>query len=151
MIQRIQSLFLMAVVILSGLMFTGNLMVMDNGEGTLFSLRFAGLYDGGTAPAQQLWPLTLIIVLVPVMALVAVLLFKNRRLQMRFIMLVLLLSLGTFILGAFYIYMFTRKFDVTLVWKVRAVFPVVSAILAWLAYRAVMKDDMKVRSYDRLR
>ena len=27
----------------------------------------------------------------------------------------------------------------------------VPAILAWLAYRSIMKDDLKVRSYDRLR
>lgn len=70
---------------------------------------------------------------------------------MRITMFVLLLSLGTLILGAFYVLMFDRKIDVTVIWKVKAVFPLVAAILAWLAYRAIMKDDLKVRSYDRLR
>ena len=89
--------------------------------------------------------------LLPMLAIVAVFLYKKRSIQMRLTMLVLLLSVGTIILGAFYILMFDRKIDVTVVWKVRAVFPLVSAILAWLAYRGIMKDDLIVRSYDRLR
>jgi len=72
-------------------------------------------------------------------------------LQMRLTMLVLLLSLGTLILGAFYILMFDRKIDVSIIWKVRVLFPLISAILAWLAYRSILKDEVRVRSYDRLR
>jgi hypothetical protein len=70
---------------------------------------------------------------------------------MRVTMLVLLLSLGTLVLGAFYIIMFDRKIDVTVIWKVKAIFPLISLILAWLAYRSMLKDDIMVRSYDRLR
>lgn len=70
---------------------------------------------------------------------------------MRVTMLVLLLSLGTLILGTFYIIMFDRKMDITLIWKVKSVFPLISAILAWLAYNSILKDEMLVRSYDRLR
>jgi len=70
---------------------------------------------------------------------------------MRITMVVLLLSLGTVILGAFYALTFDRKIDVTLVWTVKAVFPLLSAIFAWLAYRAILRDEVKVRSYDRLR
>ncbi len=44
---------------------------------------------------------------------------------MRVTMLVLLLSLGTLILGAFYIIMFDRKIDITVIWQVKAVFPLV--------------------------
>lgn len=70
---------------------------------------------------------------------------------MRLTMIVLLLSLGTVILGAFYVLTFDRKIDVALVWTVKAVFPLLSAILSWLAYSAIHRDDIKVRSYDRLR
>jgi len=70
---------------------------------------------------------------------------------MRVTMIVLLLSLGTLILGAFYVLMFDRKIDITILWKVRAVFPLVSAILAWLAHRAILRDELLVKSYDRLR
>jgi len=47
--------------------------------------------------------------------------------------------------------MFDRKIDVKVIWQVKALFPLVSAILAWLSYRSILKDDLMVRSYDRLR
>ncbi len=151
MIQRIQTLFLLAVTVLSGLMLTGNILLMDNGNGTVFNISFMGLGENGAGVIQRLWPLKVIMALVPLLAIAAIFLYKKRPLQMRITMFVLLLSLGTLILGAFYVMTFDRKIDVTLIWKVRAVFPLVSAILAWLAYRSIMKDDLRVRSYDRLR
>lgn len=151
MIQRIQTLFLLAVLVLSAIMCMGDLIKMDNGTGTLFTISFAGLGEEGGEIIQRLWPLSVIMVIVPLLALIAIFLFKKRRLQMRVTMLVLLLSLGTLILGAFYIIMFDRKIDITVIWQVKAIFPLISAILAWLAYRSIMKDDQMVRSYDRLR
>jgi len=151
MIQRIQTLFLLAVTVLSGLMLTGDILLMDNGNGTIFNISFMGLGGNGAGVIQRLWPLTVIMALVPLLAIAAVFLYKKRPLQMRITMFVLLLSLGTLILGAFYVITFDRKIDVTLIWKVKAVLPLVSAILAWLAYRSIMKDDLRVRSYDRLR
>lgn len=151
MIQRIQSLFLLAVVILSGLMLTGDLITMDSGTGTLFNISFRGLEEGGGKILQRLWPLSFIIGLIPVLAVAAISLYKKRSLQMRITMFLLLLSLGTILLGAFYVIMFDRKIDVTVIWRVKSLFPLISAILSWLAYRAIMKDDLKVRSYDRLR
>lgn len=151
MIQRIQTLFLLAVAVLSGLLLTGDLINLSAEGGTLFSFGFAGVTDSEGEVLQRLWPMTVILALVPLLSLAAIFLYKKRSVQMRLTMLVLLLSLGTIILGAFYILMFDRKIDVTVVWKIRAVFPLVSAILAWLAYRGIMKDDLIVRSYDRLR
>jgi len=151
MIQRIQTLFLLAVVVLSGLMLTGDLIRMTAGNSTVFSIGFMGLAEEGSGLLQRLWPMTVILALVPLLALITVFLYKNRPLQMRFAMLVLLLSVGTLILGAFYVLMLDRKIGITVVWMVKAVFPVISAILAWLAYRAILKDEARVKSYDRLR
>lgn len=151
MIQRIQTLFLLAVVILSGMLLTGNLLMMDNGAGTLFTISFMGLGESGGSILQRLWPLSILLGLVPLLSLVAIFLYRKRQLQMRVTMLVLLLSLGTIIMGAFYVMMFDRKIPVEIIWKVKAVFPLLSAILAWLAYRSILKDDLKVRAYDRLR
>lgn len=151
MIQRIQTLFLFGVAVLSGLMLTGDLVMMDSGSGTLFSINFMGLSEEGGGILQRLWPLTFLLALVPVLSLVAIFLYRRRPLQMRVTMIVLLLSLGTLILGAFYVLMFDRKIEITILWKVRAVFPLVSAILAWLAHRAILRDELLVKSYDRLR
>jgi len=137
--------------VLSGLMMTGDLMILDNGTGTLFSVSFAGLGEVGGKLLQRLWPLSVIIALVPLLALTAIFLYKNRSLQMRVTMLMLLLSLGTLILGAFYVIMFDRKIEVSFIWKVKVLFPLLSAIFAWLAYRKIMQDDLMIKSYDRLR
>jgi hypothetical protein len=151
MIQRIQSLFLLAAAVLSGLLLTGNLVQLSTPGGTLFNLGFSGLSEDGGEVIQRLWPLAVILALVPLLAVTAIFLYRKRSVQMRVTMVVILLSLGTVILGAFYVLTFDRKIDVTLVWTVKAVFPLLSAILAWLAYRAILRDEMKVRSYDRLR
>ena len=76
---------------------------------------------------------------------------EGRPLQMKITMGVLLLSLGVLILGAFYVIMFDRKIDVTVIWRVKVIFPLISAILAWMAYRSILKDELVVKSYDRLR
>ncbi|MCU0377657.1 MAG: DUF4293 domain-containing protein [Bacteroidales bacterium] len=151
MIQRIQTLFLFAATVLSGLMMTGDLLLLNNNTGTIFSLAFTGLGESDGDPVQRLWPLTIIIAVVPLLTLAAVFLYKNRSLQMRVTMIALMLSLGTVLLGAYYVYMFDRKIDVTIMWKVKSIFPLVSAILAWLAYRGILKDEILVKSYDRLR
>jgi hypothetical protein len=151
MIQRIQSLFLLAAAVLSGLLLTGNLVQLSTPGGTLFNLGFSGLSEDGGEVIQRLWPLAVILALVPLLAVTAIFLYRKRSVQMRVTMVVILLSLGTVILGAFYVLTFDRKIDVTLVWTVKAVFPLLSAIFAWLAYRAILSDEMKVRSYDRLR
>lgn len=151
MIQRIQTLFLLAVVVLSGLMLTGDLIQMTAGGGTMFSIGFPGMSDNGGEVIQRLWPMSVILALVPLLALIAIFLYRKRSLQMRVTMLVLLLSLGTLILGAFYVLMLDRKIDVNIIWKVKVLFPLISAILSWLAYRAIIKDEVRVRSYDRLR
>jgi len=151
MIQRIQTLFLFAVLVLSSLMLTGDLIKMDNGTGTMFTISLKGLGEAGGETVQSLWPLSLILVVVPLLTLAAIFLYKKRPLQMKMTLLVLLLSLGVLILGAFYVIMFDRKIDVTVIWKIKVIFPLISAILAWMAYRSILKDDLKVRSYDRLR
>jgi len=132
-------------------MLTGDLIKMDNGTGTLFTISFAGLGEEGGEVIQRLWPFSVILAIVPLLTITAILLYKKRRMQMRITMLVLLLSLGTLILGAFYIIMFDRKIDITVIWQIKAIFPLISAILAWLAYRSILKDDLMVKSYDRLR
>jgi len=151
MIQRIQTLFLFAVLVLSSLMLTGDLIKMDNGTGTLFTISLKGLGEAGGETNQRLWPLSLILGIVPLLTIAAIFLYKKRPLQMKMTLLVLLLSLGVLILGAFYVIMFDRKIDVTVIWKIKVIFPLISAILAWMAYRSILKDDLKVKSYDRLR
>ena len=104
MIQRIQTLFLLAVVVLSGLLLTGDLLIMNSGSGTLFTISFQGLGEEGGEIIQRLWPLSFLMALVPVLALVAIFLYRKRSTQMRVTMITLLLSLGTPVSGGLLCY-----------------------------------------------
>ncbi len=150
MIQRIQTLFLLLVLLLSALLLRGELLGLSTGS-SMLTIGFPGVSDSGGMILQQLWPLRIIMALVPLLTLVAILLYRRRTTQMRVVMMVLLLSLGIIILGSFYVLMLSRKIEFTVVWRVRAIFPLLMAILSWLAYRAILKDELLVKSYDRLR
>ena len=70
MIQRIQTLFLLAAAVLSGLMLKGELVRMGTDAGTFFSIDFMGLTDSRGEVIQHLWPLTVLLALVPLLALI---------------------------------------------------------------------------------
>lgn len=153
MIQRIQSLFLLAAAIISGLLLTGNLMVMNDIFSNSYVLNFFSLTVNmeNHSQVQKLLPLSIILVSVPVMCLVSIFIYKNRKLQMKVTMVSLLLAIGSFLLAALYIIMLGKKIELTYVWQIKAAFPILTAILCWLAYRSIQKDEEKVRSLDRLR
>ena len=153
MIQRIQSLFLLAAVILSGLMLTGNLMEMKDAFDNVYSLDFSSVTVdlSGNKQVQNIWPAAIAFICVPAFCFISIFLYKNRRLQMMVTMISLLMSLASLFIAAFFLIMLDRKVDLTFIWNIKAAIPVITAILCWLAYRAIQKDEEKVRSLDRLR
>ncbi|MFB0925309.1 MAG: DUF4293 family protein [Vicingaceae bacterium] len=94
--------------------------------------------------------------IVQLVALVAILLFKNRSLQIKIGKLIILLI--AFQIAAIVMYSDTVKSlmdvspeDVVISFKFGAVLPVISLICAYLAVYYIRKDDKLVRSADRLR
>ena len=154
MIQRIQSLYIAVVVMLSTLMLYGNIVTFVGTGGAEYEIRYNGLYTlsgGAGVKTEPLLPLTVLLLVVPVLSFVTLLLFKRRKLQMRTSILSLMLLLGTVVLLAYFIFYIITKFDTRVIFSVKIIFPVVSSILMYLAFRGVLKDELLVRSYDRLR
>jgi len=153
MIQRVQSVFLLIAVVLSALMLTGTIIEMKDVFGNFYSLSFSSVTVSinGKEQVQKLWPLAAILVSVPAASLISIFLYKNRSLQMKFTMASLMLSLGSFFVAGFYLIMLSKKIEMSFIWHLKAVIPFVTAILCWLANRAIRKDDEKVRSLDRIR
>ena len=153
MIQRVQSVFLLIAVVLSALMLTGTIIEMKDVFGNFYSLSFSSVTVSinGKEQVQKLWPLAAILVSVPAASLISIFLYKNRSLQMKFTMASLMLSLGSFFVAGFYLIMLSKKIEMSYIWHLKAVIPFVTAILCWLANRAIRKDDEKVRSLDRIR
>jgi len=140
-------------VVLSALMLTGTIIEMKDVFGNLYTLSFSSMKVSidGKEQVQNLLPLAVILAAVPVASLVSIFLYKKRSLQMKFTMASLMLSLGSFFVAGFYLIMLSKKIEMSYIWHLKAVIPFATAILCWLAYRAIRKDEEKVRSLDRIR
>jgi hypothetical protein len=122
--------------------------------GSEFELRYGGLFSivsGTSQKAESLLPLTILLLAIPALAFVTLLLFKFRKLQLRLSMLTLLLLIGEVILIAYYLYYVIAKYDVSVLFSLKITYPPVAAVLMYLAFRAILKDELLVRSYDRIR
>ena len=155
MIQRIQSVYLLLTTILSGLFLTGNIFRLISGESSELVMTFRGIFEANgensIEPFGMAIPLALLAILVPIISLAAIFLFKNRKLQLKItlaliIMEVLLLATTTY--NCVYL---IRHFDATLIPGFRMFIPFITVILSILAYRRIRNDENLVRSYDRLR
>ena len=146
MIQRIQTLYLLAVVALGIALVWLPVLQLVTPDGQLYELTALG-----GAPLQGLWGLTITTVLIPVMALVDIFLYRRRILQARLNIFTVMLCLGYY--GVLAIYVWLAKMSLAADWylTVWASFLLVSLILTLMATRRILKDEALVRAADRIR
>jgi hypothetical protein len=155
MIQRIQSLFLLLTIVLSLLFLSGdNLGFMDK-SGAVTKVTFTGFFrvDGGagTELVERTWPLTTVIVLIPVISLITLLLFRNRKIQSGFAVAGIVLCAGLILLSVYYIVEIGKTYGTRIIPGLKLILPVLLLAFNILAYRGIKKDEDLIRSYDRLR
>ena len=150
MIQRIQTLYLLLVVILGTL-----LCFFPPVE---FLLPNATEYIPLTALDK--WPLAVMSIAIPLLALVVIFLYKRRLLQARLNIMNVILCLGYYALLALYVAYVVKGYepisDVTMTgadWylNIWAAIPLVNVVLTMMATRRILKDEALVRAADRLR
>jgi hypothetical protein len=156
MIQRIQSLFLLLTIIASSLFLTGGyLNLVNSTSGYEAVARFSGIYmvssGSGSTIFSHIFPVPVISVLVPAVAAVAILLYKNRKLQKKIILFDIFLELILIISGFILIMPVVQHNSAILKPGYRIIMPLLSLVFLVLAYLGVKKDDELVKSYDRLR
>ena len=135
MLQRIQTLYLLIVLIISsGLIFAFNLWTIDEVE----------VYAKDNMLAFSLFMLS------GVLALASIFMFKNRKSQ--FVLGRLNIILNFFLLG-FFVYRSLNLSGETLVSEkgIGMFLPVLSIVFLVLANKAIKKDEDLVKSVDRLR
>ena len=150
MIQRIQTLYLLAVVALGiALIWLPVVQLVSPEEAA--QVQVYELSALGGAPLQGLWGLLVTTILIPVMALIDIFLFKKRILQARLNIFAVFLCLGYY--GVLAIYIWLAKMSLGLEWHLMpwASFPLISLVLTLMATRAILKDEALVRAADRLR
>ena len=150
MIQRIQTLYLLAVVALGiALIWLPVVQFVTPEEAA--ELQIWELTALGGAPLQGLWGLLLTTALIPVLAFGDIFLYKKRLLQARLNIFTVLLCLGYYGVLAIYIWLATMSMNVE--WHILpwASFPLICFVLTLMATRRILKDEALVRAADRIR
>ncbi len=152
MIQRIQTLYLVAIVALMVTAIFSPLAYFVAGAEEYKLYAFA--LEGAQASYSTIY-MGIVVALSAVVPLVTIFLFKNRLLQIRLCAVELVLLIGCAAFMAIYYYLGGRMFaDLefnTQGFQIAIIFPVVSLILDYLAMRAIFHDEALVRSLDRIR
>ncbi len=147
MLQRIQTIYLVASLLLSVMLF--RLPIADllaGGKVMLFTI--AGLFSEGELVFSGL-PLQILLGIIVLLHLVAIFSYKNRIRQMRLLGFTIFTMLGMF--GMFFYFAYASFEQVTVGFKLYVVIPVVASVIDYLAIRNIGKDEALVRSIDRLR
>ncbi len=150
MLQRIQTLYLLVVVILGTLL-------------CFYSPVQFLLPDGLEYISLNIidkWPFAVMTISVPTLTFITIWLYKNRLLQTRINIMTVILSLGYYALLALYIAYIIKGYEtldqITLkdadwyltIWSG---IPLINIILLMMATRRILKDEALVRAADRLR
>ena len=152
MIQRIQTVYLLLVVILGiVLCFMPVLQLVTPEEAATLQIWELSAFGFHAVPLQGLWGLTVATVLIPLLALVDIFLYKRRILQARLNIFTVMLCLGYY--GVLAVYVWLAKTALGVDWHLIpwASIPLISMILTLMATRAILKDEALVRAADRIR
>ncbi len=157
MIQRIQTVYFLAIAVLSAITFfvpVANL--YDAVNVLLYKLNYQGLVlvDGETPLVLNnlaTWSLKVISGIIPLVALVTIFLYKKRVLQVRLSFINMLLMFGYYAILFICLIQGARSMEADWSLRIPAAFPLVCVVLDWLAIRAIGKDEALIRSLNRLR
>jgi len=111
---------------------------------------FFRLVDGIEEQVVSTISTTVILSVILLLNIVTILLYKKRKLQMRFTVYNLLLMIGT--VGSLY-YLMMSSFEQTpsIEYKITLIFPLIAAVFNYMAFRNIRKDELLVRAVDRIR
>lgn len=139
MIQRIQSLYLLIVTILQTILFFSKQATFIISDGQEETLRIA-----------DMWPMAILMGVTALLAFITIFLYHHRITQIRITIFNGLLLL---MLQGVVVYLLIRASGMTqeASYSLNAIFPIVSAILSYLAIRGIGKDEAMIKALDRLR
>lgn len=154
MLQRIQTIYLLISFILSGLMIFFPILEF-NYELQNYELQIKGLMlitEEGKTLIDTTILLSILTITIPLITLLTINMYKHRILQIRLSVFNTVLMLGYY--GMFFItkHILTNQYQDAvqhIEWPI--IMPIISAILTVLAIIAIGKDEVLVKSLDRLR
>ena len=153
MIQRIQTLYLLiATALMAVTIFTPMARFFDGVQE--YTLTAFALKDAAGAVAQPAIYMGILLALSGLLPFVVVFLFKNRQLQIRLCAAEIVLLVGSLVVMGIYYYLSYRIFNAAngiISIKAGVIMPLVAIVFVALAIRSIFRDEMLVRSLDRIR
>jgi len=152
MIQRIQSLFLFASLCFLVPMFFTPAAEMIYETGEIFAFTLAGFYQieaETTTMLSNQYSIMAFGILICVLNLIIIFMYKSRVLQLRLCIYNILLLTGLIGVVLFTLYTVPNVRSVS--FSMPAVFPIISIILHYLAFRGIRRDELMVQALSRLR
>lgn len=149
MIQRIQSVYLLIVAILSVIVMSnpiGSFIAADN---SIVEFTNLSLIDQSGVEDYKPWALFAILMISAIISLITIFLYRKRMLQIRLTLFNIILAIGYYVILVTFVFMLKGESTFVPSWMV--CLPFVGIVLDWLAIRAIGKDEMLVKAYERLR
>ncbi len=154
MIQRIQTLYLLVAAALVAVTLAAPLAYFASGAVELKLYAF-GLKDAEGVTAHSTVYLGILAVLACALPAVTIFLFRNRMLQIRLCVAEMVLLAGCEVMMAIYYYLSYRIFAAYTFHSqgmyAAIVLPLLGLVFVYLAARAIFRDELLVRSVDRIR
>ena len=149
MIQRIQTIYLLAVTILMVICMCNPIgsIIAGTNEISEFSKLSITLPDGTVDYSP--WALFAILLVVSILSFITIFLFKKRMLQIRLTIFSSVMLIGYYMALVAYIFMLAEEASFSPSWTI--CIPFIGVILNWLAIRGIGADEALVKAYDRLR
>jgi hypothetical protein len=153
MIQRVQTIYLLIASAILVCMFFFAYGALQLPDGQILVLHLTGLKSlvEGEALLFPTWHLAIIIGISAAVLMISIFQFRNRLLQIRLSIFNILLLLGYYAMLFFMISRMKAEFSGMVLYRLPVMFPLVSVILIFMAIRAIRKDIILLRSYDRIR
>ena len=152
MIQRIQTLYLSLVFFMMGFLIwlpIGSIIV----SGKFYSFSVKGIADMINGQIiNHPWYFIVILLIILILQVVIIFSYKKRSLQMRITIINIILMLGFMVLAWLFIQSSSKSLgNGVYSYEMAAIFPIVSIILDYLAYRHIRHDEDLIKSVDRIR
>jgi hypothetical protein len=156
MIQRIQSVYLVLIAMLSAITVVlpvADLINSASNLNYLIDIRGISLIKptGEAVLQSTTWTMTSFALVIGVLAIIALFSFKKRVKQIRLCVMNFIFMIGYYILMLIFIWMACSQLGADWHLRFTVVLPLISMILNYLAIGAIGKDEKLVKSLDRLR
>lgn len=155
MIQRIQTVYLLIIVILSGFVFFSPVAELINkADNLIYLVDFKGIsliQPTGNTIESRIWALDFVSLVVPVLALITIFSYRKRVKQIRLTIINMIFMICFYIFMVLYLWSSCQRLHADWHLQIVAVFPLVNLVLSYLAIGSIGKDEKLIKSLDRLR